>query len=199
MGETMRSQHPLCCLLAAFTVLLILSTPPAPAETDSPDVSTQEVLSEDLSPLRFMLGAWHVDEIHSAGPMGKGGRGKGEMVAKAGPGGHSLILEYRTLEGPMAGFSMLEIFTFEKSKGRFQQAYVTSWSQGLDVVIGEHDEKGFLFDRKIERNGGVFTSRGTIQEITEASFAMESHMGPADGETTRTMRLEFSRPADTSE
>lgn len=193
MVELMKSDHSSKAVVAAAITWLVLIVA-CPTLAPSAEVLAQNELSEDLAPLAFMLGTWRVAEIHDAGPMGKGGRGLGEMVARAGPGGTSLVIDYRSLEGPVIGFSMLEIFTFEREKNRFQQAYVTSWSKGLVVVVGERLDSGFVFERKIDRNGRVFHSRGTIQEISKASFVMESHMAPAGGDSTRTMRLEFSRP-----
>lgn len=191
MGEPMRSERCRNVTLAAIITLAAALAMPAMAKDG---ITASPALSEELVPLEFMMGNWKVTEILDSGPMGRSGKGAGEMVARMGPGGRSILLDYRSVEEPMAGFSMHEIFTFDPGEGVFLQVYVTNRSSGLETANGKTSDEGFVFERRVERNEQTYISRGTIQEISDDSFAMESFFGPADDETTRVMRLEYSRP-----
>lgn len=184
-----RPHTPLRVLVLTSCILLLISCPTTANEASAEPAT----LSPPLVPFQFMLGSWKTKETLDPGPMGKGGQGVGEMVVSVGPGGRSIVIDYRTVEGPMSGFAMHEIITFDPETQSFQQAYVTNRTDGLVTARGTAHDDGFIFEHAVGMNGQTFLSRGTIQEISKNSFAMEGLMGPEGGEMSRMMRLEHSR------
>jgi hypothetical protein len=146
----------------------------------------------ELRDLSFLLGCWKVAETFEAGPMGAGGSGEAEMSARIGPGGNSIIIDYVSTRGPMSGFAMHEIITWEAQQRAYQMVYVTSRS-GAELSRGTRRDDSFVFEREATHGGRTFVSRGIITDVRSDSFAMESHVAPSGGPAQRIMRLEYTR------
>lgn len=159
-----------------------------------PDPHGQHASATGGHDFRFMVGEWTVTETLEPGPMGAGGSGTGRMVATLGPAGNSVLVDYRTETGPMKGFAMHEILSWDGEGETFSQTYVTSFEPGAASASGSFVDGAYVTERVVgEQDGTTFVSRGLITDVTQTGFAMESFIGPKGGPMAKVLRLDCVR------
>lgn len=139
--------------------------------------------------LQRMVGSWRV-EVELQTPNGEVS-GTGEATVRLGPGGRSLVMDYRGLEGPMASFALHQIVTWNEDESEFTLIWVDSRNSGATVVNGEQHGEEFRFDRAADE-GGATMFRSTYADLREDSFEARSYV--LSGDSARpVMTLKYSR------
>ncbi len=154
------------------------------------DADAQKSLPED--PLAMFIGDWQVTE----GMMGREGTGSGIAHAKWSPNQNSVIIEYKSTIGPMAGFTLLEIISREKDDRHFSLAWVDSFNKGLGLKSGVLvDNNEFEFKNT---SLGQVTPLTAITTITADAdgFTISTFKLISEGERRLSMKLEFTSAGD---
>jgi hypothetical protein len=121
-------------LTAALTALLITC---AHADELKP--------AAEIKALHSLAGEWTCNEKVAGA---EGGTGVGSMMARVGPGGHSVIADYATITGPRTGYRMHEVFTWDPAEKVYRLLRVDGFSAGAAIAAGTRAGKDIVFEAK---------------------------------------------------
>lgn len=145
------------------------------------------------NPLSMLIGRWEVKEELSIGPDGARMNGKGQMVVKLGPGQHSILLEYATVEGPMQGFSLMEVIAKEPGEGKYSLIWVDAFSPGIKSMDGSFADGAFTFTSQEVLDGITMTTISRIVASSDGNIVISSSSQTGDEEPKPSMRLTASK------
>ena len=144
------------------------------------------------SPLALFPGQWTVREELVFGDRVMAGRGS--MTCTWGPGKHSVLIQYESVEGPMAGFKLTEMIARD-ADGSYALSWVDSRSPGIKVKRGTYtNEGGFSFitpRSRIDPTRPVESS--TIVANDDGGFVITGYLHDGEESAKRTMTLTFAR------
>ena len=159
-------------VFAAFLNLAMLVNAQSPKLSDN-----DQVLAETAKLLRTFGGTWSITETYEpTDTMPEGATGKGEEVWRAGPGGRSVIEEYRSTTSSGFGLGWWEVesggfrlnwCSNEDPNGCTRLSHVAQWQSGTWVV------------RHVGRaNKQVFELKEVFSDIKPTSFTQTLYQGP---------------------
>ena len=140
----------------------------------------------------MFLGTWSITEkIEPSESMPNGGRGEGEEVYRAGPGGASIIEEIHLKEAT-AEISSMGLAWWDAKAG----GYRTIWCDGENpagCIVMAHLAKWqrdeFVLGDEFERNGKRFEFKEVFSEITPTSFTQTLYQGEKGKELKRLLTI----------
>ena len=166
-----------------------LHTPDAQQLTSPPGHEMQRLL-------RTFEGTWLLSEEHE--PPGGASRESvsvGQQIWRPGPGGFTLIEEYRS--GTSAGkiFGLSVTWWDQKAQGYRALWCVNTNPGGCTVMASLAKWQGgeFILGNEFERNGQKFTFKEVISDIAPDSFTQTLYQGVAGGELKRLMTIRATK------
>ncbi|MBI3281284.1 MAG: DUF1579 family protein [Acidobacteria bacterium] len=155
---------------------------PAPAAT----TMKAPAPAAEMKELTAMAGTWTVDETHEPSPWNpKGGKGKGTATMRVGPGGHSVILDYRSQSGPSANMWGHGIFTWDPAQKIYKNVWFDAFTPGVSIATGQKQGDRFVYIGEFEIGGKKIRYKDVVSDRTPASFTVTSYM--IDGTSEKRM------------
>lgn len=148
--------------------------------------------SPEMQRLSTFLGTWAITyELDPTADMPSGGQGEGQEVYRPGPGGHSLIEEFRGKEstGDVSGLGAL---WWEEGSHGYRTVWCDSLShRGCTIMKEPARWKGgeFVLGDQWEAMGKKFSFKEVFSEISAKSFTQTLYQGESGGELKRVMLI----------
>jgi Protein of unknown function (DUF1579) len=124
---------------------------------------------------KLLVGTWRTTEKMEPMPefgMPNGGSGTGSEVVKAGPGGFSVVVDYKS-RGPMGAFAGHGV-TFWDAK---EQAYKSFWIDSMgaqgEITTGKWEGNDLVFTGESEMQGKKYKTLQKFTDITPTSFTFK--------------------------
>ncbi|MCI0353310.1 MAG: DUF1579 domain-containing protein [Acidobacteriales bacterium] len=161
----------------------------APAGMEAPKPSPE---MERLN--KWLVGTWLTEEKFAPAPewgMPNGGRGKGTNVVKLGPGGLSLINDYksRNVMGPFAGHGVIYWDPQEKA---YKSLWIDSMSGEVETSTGKWEGDDLVFVGEGEWQGKKFQTLGKMTNITPRSYTF-TLANSASGEMKEGLSINYKK------
>ncbi|MBI2681960.1 MAG: DUF1579 family protein [Acidobacteriales bacterium] len=151
------------------------------------------VSPEMLKVSKAMVGVWSVDEIYQASPMmPTGGKGKGRDVISTGPGGYSIIYDYRS-QGPMGPITGHGLMSWSPTEKVFTSVWMDSGAPGAAVATGKWEGETIVLSGPVDINGQKMDFRQVISDFKPDSFRMTFAMGAKGAKPAPDMEFLFHR------
>jgi len=146
---------------------------------------------------KMFLGTWSTTEKHEPSPwMPKGGTGKGTATYKLGPGGLSLVEDYKSTNTMGGKFSGHGITWWDDKEKGYKGIWCDSMSAGgceVSKGLGRWDGNAIMFDNETEMGDQKMTMKEVVTDITPRGFTFTMDMGPAGGEIKRVLTIKYAR------
>ncbi|MGH9630088.1 MAG: DUF1579 family protein [Bryobacteraceae bacterium] len=178
-----------CAFLAAGQDARTGDKSKEPAASEMPKPTPAAEMKE----LTSLAGTWSVEEIHEPSPwLPEGGTGKGTANFRLGPGGFSVMLDYKSESGVMPGFHGHGLMTFSESEKVYKSVWVDSVTQ--DVIMSKGTKQGgnLVYAGEFTFMGKKMTSRDVISDRTPNSFTATTFLNDGSGEK-KAMTVKYTR------
>jgi hypothetical protein len=137
--------------------------------------------------------AWQVEETYvQSAMMPNGGTGRGTDMVRLGPGGLSVINDYRS-QGAGGNFSGHGVISWNPEKGQFEGIWVDNTRPGASMPTGKWDGENLVLTSMQDVMGQKMLLRETYKDITPESFTVVFDLGPVKGELKPFMTFKYSR------
>jgi hypothetical protein len=188
-------------LILANTHAALFSPAFAQDATRSSGSATNQLKLPGPEAKNLMLGTWAIKtEYAPSKEMPNGGTGEGIEVWRLGPGGYSVIEEYRekTLKGEIAGF--VTFWWDEDLKGQRFLWCDNANPQGCEVSkkVAKWEGNRLVYSEDRQENGKTITHREVFEDITAVSFLQILEEGPVGGALKRTITIHASKILESS-
>jgi len=145
-----------------------------------------------------LAGTWNISEVYEPSEWApKGGTGRGQEVFRAGPGGLSLIEDYRSTT-PTGELSGLSVTWWDGKAGGYRAIWCDSTNPGGCVVMSKlatWEGDRFVLGDDFERNGKKVSFREVLSDITPTSFTQTIYQGESGGEPKRMVTIRATKSA----
>lgn len=131
----------------------------------------------EMERLKFQIGTWKTIEKHESMPGFSGGEGKGTMTSRTGPGGLSLVSDYKSLAGPVGDFSGHGLTLWDAEDKVYKSYWVDSFSAGSMEMLGRWEGKDLVFSGQAKHMGKTYHMKEVYTDITPTSYTMKMYMG----------------------
>lgn len=132
----------------------------------------------EMEKLRFLVGDWTYEEKYEASPFGPAGTGKGTMQCRLGPGGFSIVVDFRTntATGESVGH---EIQTWDPAAKKYTFYAVGNEFPGAIVSTGNWEGNALVMNGTLAagENKFRFRTRLTRSGSNAAQYTVESATG----------------------
>ena len=151
---------------------------------------------------KALAGKWSIREKYEPDEWTpNGGVGQGEEVWRSGPGGFTLIEEYRS-QTPGGETFGLALTWWDRVKG-FQGTWcVHTNPKGCDIDPGapgpKWDGKQLIIDTEFAREGKKFVWHEVFSDITPTSFTQTADIGESGGRLKRWITIHATRIEEAS-
>ena len=164
-------------------------TPDARKSLPSPGPEMQRLLST-------FEGTWALSEKYEPSDwMPRGGAGAGQQVWSAGPGGLSLIEEYRS-ENPTGNVFGLSVTWWDDKAQGYRALWCVNTNPGGCTVmasLAKWQGSKFVLGDEFERDGKRFTFKEVFSDITPKSFTQMLYQGATGGELKLLMTIRATK------
>jgi hypothetical protein len=166
-----------------LTVLCVLSATSAAQDMSS----MMPKPAPELKHLTDLIGTWDVDETHEPSPwMPKAAKGKGVAVYTKGPGGLSVIIDYKSTAGPLPTFQGHGLMTWDPNQKVYKSAWTDVMTPNIVTAVGKQEAANYVYESESEMGGKKFRTREVISDITPKSFTSTTTI---EGKTIMTLRF----------
>jgi len=145
---------------------------------------------------KMAVGTWSIAEKQEPSPWAPGGAtGKGIAVFKNGPGGLSLVQDYRS-SSKMGGFAGLGVRWWDAQAGGFKEIWCDSMSPtGCTVSkgIAKWDGNNLVGTDEMDMMGQKVAVKEVWTDITPDSFTFRMEGGPPGGEMKPMVTIKYTR------
>jgi hypothetical protein len=143
---------------------------------------------------KWLVGTWQTEEKFAPAPewgMPNGGAGKGTNVVKLGPGGLSLINDYksRNVMGQFAGHGIIYWDPQEKA---YKSLWIDSMSGRVETTTGKWEGNDLVFLGEAEWQGKKFQTLGKMINITPRSYTF-TLANSASGEMKEGLSINYKK------
>ncbi len=140
--------------------------------------------------LKSMIGTWdaaeHWEKVEGFAP---GGDGKGIYTVVDGPGGMSVIIDYKATSGPFPTYTGHGILSWELD----QKVYRMAWAQpiwpGVSIETGRFEGPELILSYEIEEMGQKYVVKNEYTEWTDTSLNITSHLIDITGRQIKTLTM----------
>jgi hypothetical protein len=134
--------------------------------------------------LRAFEGTWAInEEIAPDSSLPQGATGKGMIVWRAGPGGFSVVEDYKSKQGARE-VTGLGVFWWDESAGGYRTIWCDSTNPGGCISfknVARWEGTQFVLVEDYDVNGKKFTFKEVFGDITLATFTQTLFGGEAGG------------------
>jgi len=174
-------------------------TPPAQFVQSAPPAAMPQPGPEMQRLVKTFVGTWTLSETYEPSErMPSGGAGReGQQIWRAGPGGLSLIEEYRS-KSPSGEISGLSVTWWDDKAQGYRALWCVNTNPGGCVAmanLAKWEGDQFVLGDEFERNGKKFTFREVVSDITPTSFTQTLYQGESGGELKRMMTIRATKVA----
>jgi len=170
-------------------LLLTVMCVPAPGAPPAPSDQMQKLL-------RTLGGTWSITyTLEPTEQLPKGGTGAGREVFRPGPGGASLVEEFRAREGTR-DVSGLGLAWWDESAQGFRAVWCADDNPaGCGVMSGLARFEGadFVLTDEFEMMGKKMAFKEVFSNITTMSFTQTLYQGEAGGELKKIMTVQATK------
>jgi hypothetical protein len=142
-----------------------------------------------------VVGTWRAEAKFEANEMMPAGSAKGTATFKRGPGGMSIIQDYRST-GYMGKFAGMGLTWWDPKENAFKNTWCdTMTPSGCMVSNGSTKWEGneLKGTETMEMGGKKYKVDSAITDITPNSFTFYEDVGPEGGPTKRMMTIKYTR------
>ncbi|MBL0311709.1 MAG: DUF1579 family protein [Holophagaceae bacterium] len=185
--------------LTLFLALgLVLTTAPLPAQekTDGKKVQPPPTMAEmmpkpgpEATKLKGMVGTWTVAETVEASPMGPAGTGRGVSRVSSGPGGLSIIIDYRSISGHMKGYRGHGVVAWDAEAKAYKQVWTDNMAQMIMLSTGNLEGDKLILNYEGTMMGKPFKSHDTMSGMGTDTLTMVSEMSMDGSPMAKVMTL----------
>jgi hypothetical protein len=179
----LRSLH--LCVMLLLTAMCV----PAPGAPPAPSDQMQKLL-------RTLGGTWSITyTLEPTEQLPKGGTGAGREVFRPGPGGASLVEEFRAREGTR-DVSGLGLAWWDESAQGFRAVWCSDDNPaGCGVMSGlaRFDGADFVLTDEFEMMGKKMAFKEVFSNITTVSFTQTLYQGEAGSELKKIMTVQATK------
>jgi len=177
----MGSAHRLKALPYATAFALIWALPGAfcmqstkSEKTESPNSSPNNA-NREIVRLQFMIGIWQASDTYEKNPFApEGGSGNGIYKTILGPGGFSILTDYR-YRGPQGESSGHQVLTWNAEQGCYLGYIVTANSPGVIPVGGHWDGPNFILSGNFKLRGRRVEFKQVFSDIAAESMTLRQY------------------------
>jgi hypothetical protein len=144
---------------------------------------------------KMMVGTWSTTEKFEPSPemgMPNGGTGKGTEVIKAGPGGLSLIADYKS-RGAMGSFAGHGVTYWDSKEQAYKSFWIDSMSDQAQTSTGKWEGNDLVFTGSGEMQGKKFTTVQKFTDITPNSYTFKMSNTPEGGESKDMLTISYKK------
>ncbi|MFN2385200.1 MAG: hypothetical protein ABR576_02765 [Thermoanaerobaculia bacterium] len=149
---------------ATVTIMPTRTVTPAPGAVEA------LVPSPEMRKLEWMVGSWQVLETHETRDWGPSGGGRGSQTVSLGPGGFSLLTDYRS-SGPQGQISGHGILTWDTEKRGYALYLADSVTPGVIELTCLWRKEDLVCDGRAQFLGTPIFVRWTMSEIGANSYS----------------------------
>ena len=166
-----------------------------PAPAAAPATNAPPSVAPEMERLiKIMSGRWEVDELFAPGPyMPKGGAGRGMEMNRPGPGGFSLITDYRSLQGDNANFTGHGIIAWIPAEKAIKSYWVDSMTGASPVLTGTWVGEELVLKGTDVIDGKQWEVRQVCTDIKPDSHTWYFEMGLPGKKLERVMTFTYKR------
>ncbi|HXN22446.1 MAG TPA: DUF1579 family protein [Candidatus Dormibacteraeota bacterium] len=150
--------------------------------------------------IKMFGGMWSTSEkIEASEFMPQGGTGSGTDSMKAGPGGNSLVNDYRS-RGSMGSFAGHGIIFWDAKRQAFSSVWCDSMSpNGCESgMSGKWEGDDLVFNSETEMMGKKVQSKQVYTDIKPASFTFYIDSSTDGGPIKRAMTIKYTKKSANS-
>jgi len=145
--------------------------------------------------IKMLAGTWSASEkVEPSEFMPQGSSGSGTDTVKAGPGGNSLVSDYRS-KGPMGSFSGHGIIYWDPKRQVYSSVWCDSMSpEGCEVgATGKWEGDNLVFNAEGEMVGKKFRSKQVYTDIKPDSYTFYIDSSMDGGPMKRFLTITYTR------
>lgn len=136
-----------------------------------------------------LVGTWEVREKHEPSPWSAGGEGQGRETYRLGPGGHSLIGDYRS-SGPLGrNFRAQGIVTWDAGEKVYKMFWVNSLLPGDLLGRGRWQGSDLVWESEYSSGEKKIREKVVVSDITPTSSTDRYYQSVDGGEMKLLMTL----------
>jgi Protein of unknown function (DUF1579) len=124
---------------------------------------------------KLLVGTWRTSEKMEPMPefgMPNGGTGTGSEVVKAGPGGFSVVVDYKS-RGPMGAFAGHGVTFWDDKEQAYKSFWIDSMGSRGEITTGKWEGNDLVFTGESEMQGKKYKTQQKFTEITPTSFTFK--------------------------
>lgn len=165
-----------CMLVTAILLVVML------AEGQAPSLPKP---GPEMARLDFLVGTWAYTEAYEATAMGPAGSGKGTMTVRRGPGGLSLLIDWKTSSSARGETSGHDIYAWDAKAGAYQLIAVSNETPAALIFSGRWEGKDFVVEGTFETPAGPMAVRAVWTDIQPRSVRTALYLGTPGGQMQR--------------
>jgi hypothetical protein len=143
---------------------------------------------------KMLVGTWSTTEKHEPSPWApKGATGKGTAVFKSGPGGLSLVQDYKSSGTMMGSFSGHGVMWWDAKAGGYQGLWCDPGGCEVGKGVAKWEGNNLVGTDESEMMGQKMAMKESWTDITPNSFTFVMDGGPPGGEMKRMMTIKYTR------
>ena len=131
----------------------------------------------EMQKLHFLVGTWSYTEKYAPSDFGPAGQGTGNMTCKVGPGGFSVLCDFRGV-GTMGESIGHEIHTWDPKDKKYKSASVGNQWPGMMHSTGQAEGKDLVFMGTLEIGGNKLNFRTAWTDMQAKSVKFNVSFAP---------------------
>ena len=186
----------------ALTLALGLSLAAAPAprqdkkEGKKAAPSMADMMNKpgpEAAKLKGMVGTWNVQETMETSPMGPGGKGHGVSHVSSGPGGLSILIDYRSTSGHMKGYKGHGVVAWDGEAKAYKQIWTDNMAPKIMLSTGNWEGGALIMNSEGTMMGKPFKAHDTLAGIGTDTWTLVSEMSIDGSPMAKAMTLVHKR------
>lgn len=187
--------------LTLFLALgLALAAAPLPAQGKADEQKAPPTMASmmnkpgpEAAKLKGMVGTWNVEETMEASPMGPAGKGMAVSRVTLGPGGLSIIIDYRSVSGHMKGYRGHGVVAWDGEAKAYKQVWTDNMVPMIMLSRGGMEGDKLVLNSEGTMMGKPFKAHDTLSGIGTDSFTLVSEMSLDGSPMAKVMTLAHKR------
>lgn len=149
----------------------------------------------EIAKLKDMVGSFSVAEHHDAGAMGPAGGGKGIAHTVMGPGGYTMLIDYKATTGAMKGMKGHGLIGWDAEAKTYKQFWTDSMGPVMVQSTGDWDGDKLVMKSEGTMMGKGYKEQDIYSDITAKGFKLEIQMSFDGSPMASMMTLTYTRMA----
>lgn len=147
-----------------------------------------------LDRFKALIGTWdtkeHWEVLEGFSP---GGEGTGVETFAEGPGGQSVIMDYKTLTGVFPSYTGHGIISWELDQQIYRMSFAQSVVSGISVEVGKVDGDNIIMTYDIVEFGKKYVVNNIYSDWKPDSFKITSYFVDTNGKAAKSVTVELTK------